>query len=135
MHRRVHRAFWNLEQAMRAYYLDLQWNLVVSGLEALIIVEDNNVGRQFIRRVGKLAADFGTALSEDELRKAYKLRSELAHAKGFLYDLHAVLPPSEHEPLYAKLESLLRAAVRRSLLDESFGQNFADRAAVRNRWS
>jgi hypothetical protein len=134
MHRRIHRAFWNHEQAMRTYYLDLRWNLVVSGLEALITVENNNVIRQFIRRVAKLATDFGVALTEDELRKAYRLRSELAHAQGFLYDLHGVLPPNEHKPLYDKLESLLRASLKRALLDEAFGRNFADKAAVRSRW-
>jgi hypothetical protein len=134
MHRRVHRAFWNHEQAMRTYYLDLRWNLVVSGLEALITVEDKNVTQQFIRRVGKLATDFGLALSEGELRKAYKLRSELAHAQGFLHDLHTVLPPNEHKPLYDKLESLLRATLKRSLLDEAFGRHFSDKAAVRKRW-
>lgn len=27
MHPRIHRAFWNYEQALRTYYLDLRWNL------------------------------------------------------------------------------------------------------------
>ena len=134
MHRRVHRAFWNHEQAMRSYYLDLRWNLVVSGLEALVTVEGRNVMQQFIRRVGNLAADFGIPLTEPELRKAYELRSGLAHAQGFLYDFCTVLPSDEHKPLYDKLESLLRATLKASLLDETFGRNFADKDAVRKRW-
>jgi hypothetical protein len=135
MHRRVHRAFWNHEQALRCYYLDMRWNLVVSGLEALIAVEERNVTQQFIERVGNLGIEFGIPLTKEELRRAYKLRSGLAHARGFLYDFQAVLPSSEHKPLYDKLESLLRSTVKRSLLDESFGQHFADKDAARNRWS
>ena len=116
---------------MRTYYLDLRWNLVVSGLEALITVDDKHVTKQFIHRVGILGTEFGIALSEGELRKAYTFRSELAHAQSFLHDLHAVLPPNQHKSVYDKLESLLRAVVKRSLLDKAFGQNFADKAAVK----
>ena len=134
MLKRVHRAFWNHEQAMRTYYLDLRWNLIVSGFEALINVDRNDSKAQFVRRVGKLATKFGVALSEAELRDAYALRSKLAHAQGFLFDLHAVLPPHEHRTLYDKLESLLRATVKRCFLDEAFGRTFADAAAVRAIW-
>lgn len=134
MHARVQHAYWNHEQAMQTYYLDLRWNLVVSGLEALITVDDRFVRAQFVRRVGKLGNEFGIVLSEDELQDAYTLRSGLAHAQGFLYSLHDVLPPNEHKPLYDRLESLLRAIVKKALLDEPWGQNFADKTAVRNRW-
>jgi len=132
--KRVHRAFWNHEQAMRTYYLDVRWNLVVSGLEALLTVGKYRVGPRFVRRVKKLAMEFGIDLSEDELEKAYTLRSELTHAQKFLFDLHAVLPPNEHRPLYDKLESLLRATVKKCFLDEAFGRNFADDAAVKAKW-
>lgn len=134
MRKRVYRAFWNHEQAMRTYYLDLRWNLVVSGLEALITVEERHVRKQFVRRVGQLAKDFGMSLTDDELHDAYTLRSQLAHAQAFLYDLQNVLPPSEHKPLYDRLESLLRAVVKRCLLDGPFGQHFASGPAVAARW-
>jgi hypothetical protein len=134
MHPRVHRAYWNHEQAMRAYYLDTRWNLVVSGLESLITVEDRHVRHQFVRRVGKLSNEFTVDLSDQELHSAYTLRSKLAHAQSFLYGLHSVLPASEHRPLYDKLESLLRAVVRKCFLDEAFGNSFANDAAVRNWW-
>ncbi len=134
IHGRVHRAFWNHEHAMRTYYLDTRWNLVVSGLEALIIVGKRHVRKQFVCRVRKLAVEFGLDLSEVELNKAYTLRSELAHAQSFLFGLHAVLPPNEHRPLYDKLESLLRATLRKCFLDEAFGRHFADDAAVKTKW-
>lgn len=135
MHNRVHRAYWNHEQAMRTYYLDARWNLVVSGLEALITVERNDVRKQFVNRVRKLAIEFGVDLTEIELHSAYTVRSGLAHAQNFLYGLHTVLPPSEHRPLYDKLETLLRMTVKRSFLDETFGQHFANDAAVKTKWS
>ncbi len=69
-------------------------------------------------------------LTEKELEQGYELRSELAHGQSFLYDLHKVLPPDEHPPLYNKLESLLRVTVKKCLLDESFGRRFADDKAV-----
>jgi len=134
MHKRVHHAYWNHEQAMRTYFLDMRWNLVVSGLEALITVEKRNVRRQFVNRVRKLAIEFGVDLSEAELHSAYTVRSGLAHAQGFLYSLDTALPASEHRPLYDKLETLLRMTVRRSFLDETFGQHFADKEAVTTKW-
>ena len=134
MQKRVHRAFWNHEQAMRTYYLDPRWNLIVSGFEALLNVDLSDSRRQFVRRVGKLATEFGAALSEAELTHAYTLRSKLAHAQGFLFDLHAVLPPDKHRALYDKLELLLRATVKKCLLDDAFAQNFASDASVKARW-
>lgn len=131
MHPRVHHAFWKHEQAMRTYYLDLRWTLIVSGFEALTVVDDTNVTKQFIRRVGKLAADFGILITDDELQRAYKLRSKLAHGQDFLFSLHAVLPSDKHRPLYDKLESLLRAVIKKSLLDGTYGNNFADKDAIR----
>jgi hypothetical protein len=132
--KRVNRAFWNHEEAMRTYYLDMRWNLVVSGFEALINVDKKNSESQFVRRAGNLAKEFGVALSEDELDDAYSLRSKLAHAQGFLFDLTSVLPAHKHRPLYEKLESLFRAILKKCFADEAFGRNFADDAAVKAKW-
>ena len=134
MLKRLHRAFWNHEQAMRTYYLDMRRGLVVSGLEALTTVEKYRVGPRFVRRLRQLALEFGIDLSEDELEKAYTLRSELTHAQKFLFDLHAVLPPDKHRALYDKLESLLRAILRKCFLDEAFGGQFANDASVKANW-
>ena len=132
--KRVNRAFWNHEEAMRTYYLDMRWNLIVSGFEALINLDRKNAKAQFVRRVGKLAKEFRVALSEDELDDAYALRSKLAHAQGFLFDLHSVLPPHKHRPLYEKLELLFRATLKKCFLDDAFAQKFADDSAVRATW-
>ncbi len=56
MHNRVHRAYWNHEYAMRSFYLDIRWILVVSGLEALTSVGAEDTSWQFRDRVRQLAA-------------------------------------------------------------------------------
>ena len=131
MHPRIHRAFWNHEDAMRTYFLDFRLPVVVAGLESLMTVEKGRgLTDRFVRRVAKLAADFKIQLSDKELRQAYKLRSEVTHGRSFLYDLSGVLPQTEHRPLYDKLESLLRVTVKTCLLDESFGLRFANDQTV-----
>ena len=131
MHPRVHRAFWNHEDAMRTYFLDFRLPVVVAGLESLTTVEKGRgLTDRFVRRVGKLASDFGIQLSEKDIRQGYQLRSEVTHGRSFLYDLSGVLPQSEHRPLYDKLESLLRVTVKTCLVDENFGLRFADDQSV-----
>ncbi len=130
MLKRVHRAFWKHEEAARTYFLDSRFPVVVAGLEALVTVEKYKNGPRFVRRVEKLASEFMVSLSHTELEQAYELRSELAHAQSFLYDLHHVLPPDKQPPLYNKLESLLREAVKKCLLDAQFASRFENEQSV-----
>ena len=134
MHQRIHRAYWNHEYAMRSYYLDARWILIVSGLEALLTIGKHKLRWQFRDRVRQIAVEFGMDLTDDELDRAYQLRSKLVHSEGFLFSFSDILPTSQHNDLYEKMESLLRAVVRRCLLDESFGSFFRDDAAVEARW-
>jgi len=133
-HGRIHRAYWNHEYAMRSFYLDQRWILVVSGIEALINIGDQNNCRQFCDRVQQIAGEFGIDFAQHDLQHAYKLRSKVIHAESFLHGLENVVPRTQQRDLYDKLELLLRTVVRRSLLDESFGNAFRDDAAVRARW-
>jgi hypothetical protein len=105
-----------------------------TGLSSQTAEWEQNSGPQFKGRVRLLADEFGLQLSGDEISKAWKLRSKLVHADGFLHNLETILPKSEHSGLYEKMEGLLRMAVRRCLLDTSFGDCFRDDAAVRARW-
>jgi hypothetical protein len=134
MHKRVHHAYWNHETALRSYYLDVKWTFMVSAFEALVNTREDFVRMQFRERVGQLASHFGVKVTEDELNNAYTLRSELVHSQKFLFDLHTVLPQSEHVPLYQKLESLLRRTLLECLLDPTFGDHFRDEASINVRW-
>src|SRR5271168_5314590 len=77
MHPRVHRAYWNHEYAMHSYYLDARWPLVVSGLEALISIGEDDCARQFLDRGRQLASEFKIDLTDDDLRVAYVLQRGL----------------------------------------------------------
>jgi hypothetical protein len=134
MHDRVRRAFWNHEYAMRSLYLDMRWPLVVSGLEALVNVGNKDNKWQFRDRVRQLVSKFGVGLTDDDLSRAYDLRSKLLHTESFLYALGTILPQSQHNELYEKLEDLLRVTVKQCLFDENFGSFFRDDHAVAARW-
>jgi hypothetical protein len=134
MHHRVHRAYWYHEYVMRSSMLDIRLPLVATGLEALINTSEHGSGTQFHVRVAQLAAASGIPFSETEAKKAWKLRSKLAHAEAFLYGLDTVQPANEHNDLYEKLEAILRSTVLRCLLDESFGDRFRDTDAVDAHW-
>jgi hypothetical protein len=134
MHGRVHRAYWNHEYVMHSYYLDARWVLAVSGLEALISVGEKGLRRQFCSRVRQLAAEFQVDLSSEELGRAYRLRSKLAHAEAFLSRLEAGFSRSEQVELYVRLEKVLRSTIKRCLTDEDFGNRFRDDSAVQASW-
>ncbi len=134
MHYRVHRAYWYHEYVMRSSVLDIRFPLVATGLEALINTSEKNSGGQFCARVPQLAAACGVDFPETEAAKAWKLRSKLAHAEAFLFGLDTVLPESEHQELYEKMEAVLRSTVRRCLFDEGFGDRFRDKDAVDAHW-
>jgi len=58
----------------------------------------------------------------------------MVHAEGFLFDFSAILPIGQHDPLYRKLEELLRLTLKRCLLDQTFADTFRDDASVEARW-
>lgn len=135
MNKRIHRAYWNHEYAMRSFYLDMRWIFVVSGLEALVSVFSGKggTGKQFREGVAKLAAELQVSFGPAELGDAWKMRSQIAHGQEFLHNL-TVLPQNEHIDLYRKLEETLRSAVRRCLLDATFASRFRDDATVEKEW-
>src|ERR1017187_2735147 len=119
---------------MRSVYLDMRWTLVVSGLEALINVGKNDNKWQFRDRGVQLANEARIGLTDHDLKIAWELRSKIVHAERFLYGLETILPRSQHNDLYEKLEGLLRMTLRRCLLDGNFGSFFCDDHAVEARW-
>jgi hypothetical protein len=131
---RVQRAFWHHDTAMRTYYLDSRWTFIAAGLEALLTVEETNVRFQFKSRASRLAAEVGVDLSPDEALDAYTVRSKLGHGQEFLFGIHRTIPADKHRPLYDKLETTLRLAVKRCLLDSSFAKYFASAENVNDRW-
>jgi hypothetical protein len=131
---RVRRAFWNHEYAMRLYELDLRYPMIVGAFEALTNTNVRQDTWEFVYRTGSFADQFGVSLTEDELRKAYKLRSKLVHAESFLYSLADTVPLVEQPVLYLKLEKLLQLTLKECFLNETFYDRFADANSVRQHW-
>lgn len=126
---RVRRALWYHEFAARTYYADVRWTLVTTAIEALVHTDRNSSTRQFIKRASRLAGDLGvTAFAEQDAGDAYDLRSALAHGQGCADLEKAKLA------LYERMETLLRACLRRCIQDPNFAAAFATDDTIRSRW-
>jgi len=125
---RITRALWFHEYTARTYHLDLRWVLVVTGLEALINVDERRAIQQFRTRTVGLADRCGVPWSDEDAKVAYRLRSKLAHGQQV-----SNLEAPEHV-LYSGMETLLRIAVREAILNPDFGSIFADEDRIRAEW-
>jgi len=79
---------------------------------------------QFVHRVGLLGTREGISFTDDDLVRAYELRSGLVHGSQFLSD-QAQLTEEEIN-LYERLETTLRRVLLRAFEDRSFASNFKD---------
>lgn len=62
------------------FYIDLAIPILVSGLEALLSVQDVELTKQFIERVTAVAAELGIGgVDEAFCREIYKARSQWVH--------------------------------------------------------
>lgn len=126
---RVWRAFWYHEFAARTQYADVRCTLIVTGLEALVHTDRSQSTRQFTERVPRLAADVRAPnSSRDDAETAYDLRSRLSHGQGL-----AIFTQAERQ-IYEQIESVLRAAIRRAILDKQFALVFSSEDLIRGRW-
>lgn len=135
MYPRVHRAYWNHEYAMRSHHIDIRWMFVVEGLDALVNTSKGNNTHQFRVRVKKIADFLNIAVTQAQLETAYEIRSKLVHTEKFLYGLDQILPRTDHDSLYEKLESILRNTIRTALLDDNFGMSFENEISVSSEWN
>ncbi len=126
---RVKRAFWYHEFAARTEPVDVRWTLVSTALEALVHTDREQSTKQFNIRVSKLAAEvgiptFGQSVASD----AYDKRSSLAHGQGL-----AQFAATERK-LYFQMESVLRAVLKRAVLNSAFAGIFSTDAGIRSQW-
>ena len=131
---RVRRAFWNHEYAMRLYELDLRYPMIVGAFEALTNTNVRKDAGEFVHRTGCFADQFDVPLTEDELKRAYRIRSKLVHAESFLYSLADTVPLVDQPVLYLKLERLLRLTLKECFLNEAFYERFANTNSIRQHW-
>ena len=125
---RVTRALWYHEYASRAYYGEIRWITVCVALESMLHTSRGHSTRQFVERLPLLASSVGVPLITKEAETAYDMRSRLSHGRAA-----GKLAPSEEE-LYKKLESVLRAALKESILNSTFAAIFVDKTTIRSKW-
>jgi hypothetical protein len=143
---RVARAKWRTEYASWLKWADLLLPILVSGLEALLKTEKYQSTLQFKRRVPALANEVGIeGVDEDFCERIYDARSEWVHgahvrlfATGQEAQEAAEGPQTaEQWKIFedvARVQDVLRRAVRRCIEDEEFRAVFADDDAIRSRW-
>jgi hypothetical protein len=122
---RAQNAFWMFEYAARTYYVDYRVPLVSTALETLLGTGKDQVTKQFIKRIPQLAAKVGLpTIAKGEAEGMWELRSELVHGAR-----HGGLGTQSFQ-LYERLETVLRMAIKRALLDPEFRAQFATMESV-----
>jgi hypothetical protein len=125
--KRIGAALWYHEMAARSYFSDIRWPLLVTALESLVRIknEQDNKGRSvgstraFVTRLGQLGRyDPTLSVSEPELIEIYEKRSDLVHA------LALVAMDEPTKALYRKSERLLRGILRKAIVDAGFANLF-----------
>jgi hypothetical protein len=122
---RVRRAAWFHEYASRIEHVPVRFALTVTGIEALVHVERWRSTRQFVSGACGLAKDVGLPFTDADATSAYDQRSRYAHGAT----VHAAAPA-----LLISVEAVLRAALKRTLLDPEYGAVFAEDARIRERF-
>jgi hypothetical protein len=123
---RIKRAAWFFEYAARTEHVPIRLTLVAAGIEALVHVEKIRSTKQFVVGAMGLARDSGITYTQEQAVDAYDRRSRYAHGAS----IRAVAAP----PMLIALEDVLRNALRRAILDTSYGQIFNDDVAIRARF-
>lgn len=131
--RRLRRALWRAEHLAWEHYVDIVLPGMVFALEGLISTSSRQVTRQFVTRIPLLAEELGVAgVSKNFCKGMYAARSQAAHGEDI--ELFGRGPQSEAAAKAAKLQTVLRSAVRRAIEDHEFRERFGDDARVRQHW-
>ena len=136
---RLRRALWNHEYVAQTHDPNVRLVIASTALEALVHTDQFKSTAQFCR-VAPLAAELGVPFSESDAKKAYSLRSHVAHGDR----LATLLDPNDPkeratqeaniESLLLALEEILRRGIRRGIENPAFRAVFEDPALIRARW-
>jgi hypothetical protein len=144
---RVGRAMFRVEYASSMAWADIALPVLVSGLESLVKTDRHPSTGQFTKRVPALASELGfDGITEDFCLRMYDARSEWVHGthvRLFASGEEAQEPeqegPSDEAQWravadIARLQDVLRRAVRRCIQDQDFAAIFAEDDRIRERW-
>jgi hypothetical protein len=129
---RVRRALRRASHAATERYVDDRLAETAIALESLVNAGEERVSRQFIDRVHALGRELDVPdVSKTFVRRMYNARSQGLHGADVSLFAHgSTTPQTEAVAQVARLERVLRDAVRRCLEDPGFRANFADDASV-----
>jgi hypothetical protein len=122
---RVRRAAWFHEYAARTEHVPVRLALVAAGIEALVHVERTRSTRQFVVGATGLAMDCGLTFTETQAADSYDERSRYAHGVTV-----RAAPPL----VLIGLEAVLRAAIKKALLEPTYARVFATDVDIRVRF-
>jgi hypothetical protein len=148
---RVRRAMWRTEYASWLAWADLALPVLVSGLESLLKTDRHPSTGQFTSRVPALASELGfEGITAAFCERMYDARSEWVHGTHVrLFSTgqeteQAMAEGTEEGPDdsaqwravadIARVQDVLRRAVRRCIEDADFAAIFAYEDAIRARW-
>lgn len=124
---RVNRALWFHEAASRQMDVAVRWALFVTAIEALISVSFDKLSKQFQVRTMGLAVEVGAAITKQQLNRAYSNRSKVDHGAA------TSLPANDLKTLLL-IENVLRATLRKAILEPAFRDVFAEASKIEQRW-
>lgn len=132
--RRLERTLWASEHVAWERYLDVILPALVAALEGMVNTSTRQVTRQFMTRVPALATDLCVPdVSKRLCRRMYDARSQGAHGT----DIDLLKPEARRDETVrqlARLQAVLRSAVRRGIEDPAFRAAFESDERVRARW-
>jgi hypothetical protein len=132
--RRLQRTLWASEHVAWERYLDVILPSLVAALEGTLNTSKQQVERQFRTRVPALADELGVpGVSKRLCRRIYEARSQGAHGT----DIDLLKPEVRRDETVrqlARLQAVLRGAVRRGIEDPAFRAAFESDESVRARW-
>jgi len=124
---RVRRALWFHEFAACTLDGAVRWALFVTGIESLINVAFDKIAKQFTVRSVGLANECKVPFSKRQATRTYSMRSRVDHGS-------ATSLPGDELDLLVATEHVLRAAIRRAILDGLFADLFLHDATIEQRW-
>jgi hypothetical protein len=141
--RRLGRAVDRCEGSVHQQFAEEAVRDVVTGLEALLKTGRHQATRQFVQRVPSLARDVGiSGVTQRFCEQMYRWRSQGSHGARVTMFSGAARATAGAQPAAARrtldkvvlIQLILRAAIKRALLEPGFRRTFERPSRIRARW-
>jgi hypothetical protein len=132
--RRLERGHWACEHVAWERFGDVVLPSLVAALEGMLNTSRQQLMRQFVTRLPALAAEVGvSSVSKTFCRRMYEARSQGAHGDDIVLFKDGTAF-DENVRKVARLQDVLRGALRRGIEDPDFRAIFQGASSIRDRW-